>query len=218
VQRNYGFVVFTLDEREYILSAVTHGIRNNWINALKSAANLNSLPEPDNSSSTPTKLLKEAAPPPPTVDEDTTAAAADLKQLRRRSTADGIILTPSSSPAAGYLKNDAVGNSSSSLATRLRSESGGAASGGLASPPLTRTPTSRVKKERCSSAGRLSSGSRGGLKASTSDGAVSGQEKTTSLLIHEEIAETNMIPERDTGKLDKFSSYAKYLHRIRSQT
>ena len=50
VARNYGFIVSTLDERQYVLSAVTHGIRNNWINALKSAANLNNIPEKDDSS------------------------------------------------------------------------------------------------------------------------------------------------------------------------
>ena len=40
VARNYGFIVTTLDERQYVLSAVTHGIRNNWIQALRTASNL----------------------------------------------------------------------------------------------------------------------------------------------------------------------------------
>ena len=48
VARNYGFIVSTFDERQYVLSAVTHGIRNNWINALKSASNLSNTPESDN--------------------------------------------------------------------------------------------------------------------------------------------------------------------------
>ena len=199
MQRNYGFVVATLDEREYILSAVTHGIRNNWINALKTAANLNSLPEPDNGN----KPVKEAAAKV----SDDSSTAADLKPLSRRSTADSIILTTTTSlpTTAGYIKTsiDAGGN----LATRLRSESGGG--GGVlapVSPPLTRTPTSRVKKEK-SSSGRLGgSGLRSSMKGSNSDptasmsvAASSGQEKTTSLLIQEERAETSMIPERDTG-------------------
>merc|ERR1719167_1341999 len=47
VARNYGFVVSTLDERQYVLSAVTHGIRNNWIAALRTAANLTLAPETD---------------------------------------------------------------------------------------------------------------------------------------------------------------------------
>ena len=36
-------VVSTLDERQYILSAVTHGIRSNWIAALRTGANLGTL-------------------------------------------------------------------------------------------------------------------------------------------------------------------------------
>ena len=47
VARNYGFIVSTLDERQYVLSAVTHGIRNNWILALRTAANLTLAPETD---------------------------------------------------------------------------------------------------------------------------------------------------------------------------
>uniref|UniRef100_A0A1B6EDG1 PH domain-containing protein n=1 Tax=Clastoptera arizonana TaxID=38151 RepID=A0A1B6EDG1_9HEMI len=40
VARNYGFQTTTWDERSYVLSAVTAGIRANWMNAIKRAAGL----------------------------------------------------------------------------------------------------------------------------------------------------------------------------------
>jgi hypothetical protein len=225
VQRNYGFVVATLDEREYILSAVTHGIRNNWINALKSAANINSLPEPDNiDTSVPTKLAKEGAAPTPMA-LDTVASTVELKSLSRRNTADNIILSTSTgTQSPSFLK--AVDTAANSANTRLRSESGG--SGGIItpiSPPLTRTPTSRVKKEKGGSL-RLGGGS-GSSNSSSSRGLLQGKggcdpasvsglggqgsEKAAaglaSLLIREEILETRMIPERDTGKLGFISRF-----------
>jgi hypothetical protein len=224
VQRNYGFVVATLDEREYILSAVTHGIRNNWINALKSAANISSLPEPDNiDTSVPTKLAKEGAAPSPMA-LDAVASTVELKSLSRRNTADNIILSTSTgTQSPSFLKAVDAGSTAN---TRLRSESGG--SGGIItpiSPPLTRTPTSRVKKEKGGSL-RLGGGS-GSSNSSSSRGLLQGKggcdpaavsglsgqgsEKAAaglaSLLIREEILETRMIPERDTGKLGFISRF-----------
>ncbi|XP_065217699.1 protein outspread isoform X2 [Planococcus citri] len=40
VARNYGFQIKTWDERQYTLSAVTAGIRGNWISAIKRAAGM----------------------------------------------------------------------------------------------------------------------------------------------------------------------------------
>ncbi|CAL4061322.1 unnamed protein product, partial [Meganyctiphanes norvegica] len=40
VQRNYGFTVMTWEEKKYVFSAVTSGIRANWVQALRNAANL----------------------------------------------------------------------------------------------------------------------------------------------------------------------------------
>ncbi|XKL67688.1 hypothetical protein PGB90_003179 [Kerria lacca] len=40
VARNYGFQIKTWDERQYVLSAVTAGIRANWMSAIKRAAGL----------------------------------------------------------------------------------------------------------------------------------------------------------------------------------
>ncbi|XP_063875327.1 protein outspread-like isoform X17 [Scylla paramamosain] len=40
VARNYGFTIATWEEKKYIFSAVTSGIRANWVQALRNAANL----------------------------------------------------------------------------------------------------------------------------------------------------------------------------------
>ncbi|XP_076038197.1 myosin phosphatase Rho interacting protein outspread isoform X4 [Oratosquilla oratoria] len=40
VARNYGFVIKTWEEKKYVFSAVTSGIRSNWVQALRNAANL----------------------------------------------------------------------------------------------------------------------------------------------------------------------------------
>ncbi|XP_064106229.1 uncharacterized protein LOC135215453 isoform X24 [Macrobrachium nipponense] len=40
VGRNYGFMIMTWEEKKYVFSAVTSGIRGNWIQALRNAANL----------------------------------------------------------------------------------------------------------------------------------------------------------------------------------
>ncbi|XP_071518224.1 uncharacterized protein osp isoform X3 [Panulirus ornatus] len=40
VARNYGFVIMTWEEKKYVFSAVTSGIRGNWVQALRNAANL----------------------------------------------------------------------------------------------------------------------------------------------------------------------------------
>ncbi|XP_069940120.1 protein outspread-like isoform X17 [Cherax quadricarinatus] len=40
VARNYGFTIMTWEEKRYVFSAVTSGIRGNWVQALRNAANL----------------------------------------------------------------------------------------------------------------------------------------------------------------------------------
>ncbi|XP_047740079.1 uncharacterized protein LOC108667928 [Hyalella azteca] len=40
VARNYGFVIKTWSEKQFVFSAVTAGIRNNWVTALRNAAGL----------------------------------------------------------------------------------------------------------------------------------------------------------------------------------
>ncbi|XP_069990120.1 putative leucine-rich repeat-containing protein DDB_G0290503 isoform X17 [Penaeus vannamei] len=40
VARNYGFMILTWEEKKYVFSAVTSGIRGNWVQALRNAANL----------------------------------------------------------------------------------------------------------------------------------------------------------------------------------
>ena len=127
MQRNYGFVVATLDEREYTLSAVTHGIRNNWINALKTASNLNIMPESD----TP-KPRREL----PTILD------TDIK-LTRRNTASSIT-TSGSSPG--------LPDATSRIFTKTDTAD---IPPGPLSPPLNRTPTSRLKDK--TRAGRTSS-------------------------------------------------------------
>ena len=158
MQRNYGFVISTLDEREYILSAVTHGIRNNWINALKSASNLNSMPESD----APKGQRRDAF-------------ESEIK-ISRRNTSDTISISVSSLTGEG-------------TSPRIRTESGP-----LVSPPLNRTPTSRLKKEKART-GRTAS-----LKSSLSMGSISltkTELEARKLLRDDEF--NSMIPERDVS-------------------
>merc|ERR1719507_1845202 len=153
VARNYGFIVSTLDERQYVLSAVTHGIRNNWILALRTAANLTLAPETD----IVPKLARRE-----TID------AVDTSRICRRATTTELLRTASPDPPP-------------------------------ASPPLARTPTSRVKKER-RSGGTRSEASR--LKTSHSlcilplTGLTSSDVEDQS----QQPMVTSMVAERDTGE------------------
>ena len=142
--RNYGFIVSTLDERHYVLSAVTHGIRNNWINALKSASNSSNTPESDK----PKSARKDSF-------------ESDFPSFSRRNTTDNFLST--STPITR-----------SSNEEKLRSEPTVPLS-----PPLTRTPTSRIKKEKCKSS------------RAASQSVVQRSEQDQE--------ELNMIPERDTN-------------------
>ena len=151
--RNYGLIVSTLDERQYVLSAVTHGIRNNWINALKSASNSSNTPESDK----PKQARKDTF-------------ESDFASFSRRNTTDNFLST--STPITR-----------SSNEEKLRSEPSIPLS-----PPLSRTPTSRIKKDKSKS-------SRAGPTLKTSQslhslglgGSEGGEE------------DINMIPERDTS-------------------
>ena len=48
--RNFGFSVHTFEGKSIIFSAITDGIRNNWITSLRKAANLPSTSSDDSSS------------------------------------------------------------------------------------------------------------------------------------------------------------------------
>ena len=109
--RNYGLIVSTFDERQYVLSAVTHGIRNNWITALKSASNLSNTSESD----TPKKEKFDL----------------DVPIFTRRNTTDNFM---TSSTPVSRSSDESRAESSPSVPP--------------ISPPLTRTPTSRIKKDR----------------------------------------------------------------------
>ena len=145
--RNYGFIVSTFDERQYVLSAVTHGIRNNWIQALKTAANLSNTPESDSPKISSRK--KESK----------------YDSLSRRNTTDAFITT--STPLSDE---------------KLKSEPSIPIS-----PPLTRTPTSRIKKDK-------SRGSRSSLRSSHSLNSFNLECESKD---HQ--TDEDMIPERDTN-------------------
>jgi len=164
VARNYGFIVSTFDERQYVLSAVTHGIRNNWINALKSASNLSNTPESDN---TPKLTRRE------TFDGDI--------RISRRNTADNI-RSPSPKIHSPILKSPTEEKTRSEPSVPI-------------SPPLTRTPTSRIKKEKCKS-NRVSS-----LKSTQSLSALPLQNGETETRPKDHDEDFNMIPERDTSNI-----------------
>ena len=53
--RNFGFSVHTFEGKSIIFSAITDGIRNNWISSLRKAANLPT--SSDDSSSSGTNIL-----------------------------------------------------------------------------------------------------------------------------------------------------------------
>lgn len=168
VARNYGFIVSTLDERQYVLSAVTHGIRNNWINALKSAANLKNIPEKDVSSK---QLLQ--------VDEPSRSKERNSDSLR----------SPSPQKSRSPSLNVNVSDEKSSMPQ--------------ISPPLTRTPTSRLKKEKSKSSRGGVGVTNGGLKGvSLSLSGLPSVNNDTSEA-HVEVADDdhvddyNMLPERD---------------------
>jgi len=163
VARNYGFIVSTFDERQYVLSAVTHGIRNNWINALKSASNLTNTPESD----TPKLTRRE------TFDGEI--------RITRRNTTDSI------RPLSPKLHSPVL---KSTTEEKNRSESSVPIS-----PPLTRTPTSRIKKEKCKS-NRVSS-----LKSTQSLSALPLQNGEPETRPKEHDEDFNMIPERDTSTI-----------------
>ena len=146
--RNYGFIVSTLDERQYVLSAVTHGIRNNWINALKSASSSSNAPESDK----PKPVRKESF-------------ETDFTSFSRRNTTDNFLST--STPITR-----------SSNEEKLRSEPSIPIS-----PPLTRTPTSRIKKDKC--------------KSSRASSSMKTSQSLHSLVQDDD--DLTMIPERDTN-------------------
>ena len=165
--RNYGFIVSTFDERQYTLSAVTHGIRNNWINALRTASNLSILPEPDK----PRRKEKY----------DTGSETASLS--RRNTTDTFVTQAPSSSSSMTRSMSEDKPRSDATIPI---------------SPPLTRTPTSRIKKEK-------SKLSRAGvsLKSSQSLNNFGLQSLDTDRLVasRDDDDDLNMIPERDTNSL-----------------
>ena len=56
IPRNFGFSIHTFEGKNIVFSAITDGIRNNWITCLRKAANLPNDSDPnDNNSSTPAK-------------------------------------------------------------------------------------------------------------------------------------------------------------------
>jgi hypothetical protein len=84
------------------------------------------------------------------------------------------------------------------------------------SPPLTRTPTSRVKKEK--STGRLGGSGRGSLKgcsepitAEVGGAGGQGREKAAAALLIREELEASMIPERDTGTFGLLSRLLTFI-------
>ena len=153
VARNYGFIVSTLDERQYVLSAVTHGIRNNWILALRTAANLTLAPETD----IVPKLARRE-----TID------AVDTSRICRRATTTELLRTASPDPPP-------------------------------ASPPLARTATSRVKKER-RSGGTRSEASRLKTSHSLSILPLTGLTSSDVEEQPQQAIVTSMVAERDTGE------------------
>ncbi|GLG98461.1 Uncharacterized protein GBIM_05111 [Gryllus bimaculatus] len=134
VVRNYGFQATSWDERRYVLSAVTAGIRNNWMSAIRRAAGLQEPNVLDGSTiSVGEKLEREL---------DTTQVPVVCSE-REPSIVPSTPLTPRS-----VLFSSDEEYRTASEGGRRESEDWGEPLTPLPpSPPLNRTPISRVKEK-----------------------------------------------------------------------
>ncbi|XP_067013122.2 protein outspread [Anabrus simplex] len=137
VARNYGFQTTTWDDRRYVLSAVTAGIRNNWMSAIRRAASLQEPPTHDTTLSVGEKLEREL----------------DTSQLTPGGMSSCVEREPSIVPSTPLTPRSILFSSDEEYRTaseggRRESEDWGESLTPLPpSPPLNRTPISRVKEK-----------------------------------------------------------------------
>nr|CAD7406882.1 unnamed protein product [Timema cristinae] len=124
VARNYGFQAVTWDERRYVLSAVTAGIRGNWVSSLRRAAGLQVTPASDIPLSIGEKLEREL----------------EKSQL-------SVTVPTPTTPRSIFFSSDEEYRTASEGGRRENEDWGEALTPLPPSPPLNRTPISRVKEK-----------------------------------------------------------------------
>nr|CAD7577566.1 unnamed protein product [Timema californicum] len=124
VARNYGFQAVTWDERRYVLSAVTAGIRGNWVSSLRRAAGLQVAPAGEVPLSIGEKLEREL----------------EKSQL-------SVAVPTPTTPRSIFFSSDEEYRTASEGGRRENEDWGEALTPLPPSPPLNRTPISRVKEK-----------------------------------------------------------------------
>ncbi|PSN31199.1 hypothetical protein C0J52_22102 [Blattella germanica] len=135
VARNYGFQTLTWDDRRYVLSAVTAGIRSNWMSAIRKAAGL---PEPhaERTLSVGEKLEREL--------DSSQQLSSPVGQLERE---PSIVPSAPLTPRSILFSSDEEYRTASEGGRRESEDWGEPLTPLPPSPPLNRTPISRVKEK-----------------------------------------------------------------------
>ncbi|XP_069672228.1 protein outspread isoform X4 [Periplaneta americana] len=139
VARNYGFQTLTWDDRRYVLSAVTAGIRANWMSAVRRAAGLqdpSSAGVCERTLSVGEKLEREL--------DSSQQLASPIGQLERE---PSIVLSASLTPRSILFSSDEEYRTASEGGRRESEDWGEPLAPLPPSPPLNRTPISRVKEK-----------------------------------------------------------------------
>ncbi|XP_063226112.1 protein outspread isoform X2 [Bacillus rossius redtenbacheri] len=134
VARNYGFQAVTWDDKRHVLSAVTSGIRGNWMLALRRAAGLQN-PSPTDSSLTVGEKLER---------ELDNISMQSVCVEREPSIVPS---TPVTTPRSILFSSDEEYRTASEGGRRESEDWGESLAPLPPSPPLNRTPISRVKEK-----------------------------------------------------------------------
>ncbi|PNF35189.1 hypothetical protein B7P43_G07654 [Cryptotermes secundus] len=139
VARNYGFQTLAWDERRYVLSAVTAGIRANWMSALRKAAGLQEPPSAggcDRTLSVGERLEQEL--------DNSQQLASPTGQLEQE---PSIVPSTPLTPRSLLFSSDEEYRTASEGGRRESEDWGEPLTPLPPSPPLNRTPISRVKEK-----------------------------------------------------------------------
>ncbi|KDR11694.1 Protein outspread [Zootermopsis nevadensis] len=161
VARNYGFQTLTWDDRRYVLSAVTAGIRSNWMSALRRAAGLQEPPAAggcDKTLSVGEKLEQEL--------DSSQQLMSPVGQLEQE---PSVVPSTPLTPRSILFSSDEEYRTASEGGRRESEDWGEPLAPLPPSPPLNRTPISRVKEKARSRVYRRSRSSPPSSRRSTLD-------------------------------------------------